>query len=84
MTTIAKEVLTSLVSRIERLESEKSILGEDIKVVYSEAKAQGFDTKALRKVISLRKTGGEDEETEALVELYMGTLAAPAFKVEGQ
>ena len=47
--------LKSVVERIERLEEEKKALAGDIKDVYAEAKANGFDTKALRKVVQLRK-----------------------------
>lgn len=61
--------------RIERLEEEKSGIGQDIKEVYSESKAMGFDTKILRKVISLRKLDANDRaEQEALLDLYMGAI----------
>jgi uncharacterized protein (UPF0335 family) len=63
------------VQRIERLEEEKSGIGQDIKEVYSESKAMGFDTKILRKVISLRKLDANDRaEQEALLDLYMGAI----------
>ena len=54
-TTFAHGQLKSIVERIERLEEEKKTIAGDIKEVYAEAKANGFDTKILRKVISLRK-----------------------------
>lgn len=52
---IAADQLRLLIERIERLEEEKREKGDDIKDVYSEAKATGFDTKTIRKVIALRK-----------------------------
>ncbi len=71
----AREQLKSLVQRIERLEEEKASLGADLKEVYQEAKAMGFDTKVLRKVISLRKMDrNERAEQEALLDLYFGAL----------
>ena len=67
--------LKSVVERIERLEEEKKALAGDIKDVYSEAKANGFDTKALRKVISLRKQHmAERREQEAVLATYMAAL----------
>jgi uncharacterized protein (UPF0335 family) len=74
-TSFAKGQLKSLVERIERLEEEKKALAGDIKEVYGEAKAHGFDTKILRKVISLRKRDRhEREEEEAMLDLYLGAL----------
>jgi uncharacterized protein (UPF0335 family) len=73
--TFAKEQLKSIVERIERLEEEKSALSDDIKEVYAEAKGNGFDTKVVRKVISLRKQDqSERQEQEALLDLYMHAL----------
>lgn len=73
----AEGQLKSLVERIERLEEEKRALSGDIKEVYAEAKANGFDNKILRKVIALRKKDAvEREEEEALVALYFGALGA--------
>jgi uncharacterized protein (UPF0335 family) len=67
----AKDQLKALVERIERLEEEKASIAADIKDVYSEAKANGFDTKALRDIIKLRKQDDESRrEHEAIVELY--------------
>ncbi|MEI2388048.1 DUF2312 domain-containing protein [Breoghania sp. JC706] len=76
MTTgIAGDQLKAFVERIERLEEEKKALTDDIKDVYSEAKAMGFDTKILREVIRLRrKEPHEREEAEAVLDLYMHAL----------
>lgn len=72
---IAAAQLKSIVSRIERLEEEKKSLSDDIKDVYAEAKANGFDTKTLRAVVKLRKQDkAEREEQEALLDLYLNAL----------
>ena len=74
-TTFAQGQLRSLVERIERLEEEKKTIAGDIKEVYAEAKANGFDTKILRKVISFRKKDrNEREEEDAIFDLYMSAL----------
>ena len=71
----AREQLRALVERIERLEEEKKTIAEDIKEVYAEAKALGFDTKVMRKVITMRKKDPQErEEEEALLALYMQAL----------
>ena len=67
--------LKALIERIERLEEEKKEVAEQIKEVYAEAKANGFDTKILRKVITIRKKDRtEREEEEAMLDLYMHAL----------
>lgn len=72
---VAADQLRSIVERVERLEEEKQAIAEDIKEVYAEAKANGFDTKTLRKVISLRKVeAAERQEQEAILDLYMQAL----------
>ena len=74
-TGLAADQLKSIVARIERLEEEKQALAEDIKEVYAEAKANGFDTRTLRRVVRLRKQdAAERQEQEALLDLYMHTL----------
>ena len=71
----AAEQLKSFVSRIERLEDEKSGISQDIKDVYAEAKGTGFDTKVLRKLVSRRKRNQEElKEEEAILELYEGVF----------
>jgi uncharacterized protein (UPF0335 family) len=74
-TTIARDQLKAIVERIERLEEEKQALASDIKDVYAEAKANGFDTKTLRTIIRLRKQDtAERQEQEALLDLYLNAL----------
>ncbi len=71
----AKSQLRALVERIERLEEEKKALADDIREVYGEAKANGFDTKALRAVVRMRgQEPAERQEFEAIVELYRDAL----------
>jgi uncharacterized protein (UPF0335 family) len=83
-TRIARDQLKSIVERIERLEEEKAALSEDIKEVYAEAKANGYDTKTLRTVIRLRKQdSAERQEQEALLDLYLAALGmVPASSEE--
>ena len=71
----AQGQLRSLVERIERLEEEKRTIAADIKEVYAEAKGNGFDTKILRKVVSLRRReAAEREEEQSILDLYMAAL----------
>ena len=77
--------LAAFVERIERLTEEKKALAEDIKEVYAEAKSNGFDTKILRKVISLRAMDADKRaEQETLVDLYMSALGQLADTPLGQ
>jgi uncharacterized protein (UPF0335 family) len=71
----AKDHLRAFIERIERLEEEKAALAEDIREVYAEAKGTGFDTKALRTIIRLRKLEDHERmEQEALLATYMHAL----------
>lgn len=75
LTETAREKLRQTVARIERLEEEKAEVANQIKEVYGEAKAFGYDTKALRKAISLRKMDrNEREEQEAILDVYLLAL----------
>jgi len=76
---VAQDQLRSFVERIERLEEEKKTISDDIKDVYAEAKGNGFDTKVLRKVISLRKQDAQErQEQEAILDLYLQALGMQA------
>jgi uncharacterized protein (UPF0335 family) len=71
----AKDQLRSFVERIERLEEEKAALAGDIRELYAQAKSTGFDTKALRTVIRLRKQdASERRDQEAVLATYMHAL----------
>ncbi len=72
---IGRDQLRSIVERIEKLEEERAAIAGDIKEVYAEAKANGFDTKTLRQVVRLRKQdSAERQEQEALLDLYLHAL----------
>ncbi|MGH1379029.1 MAG: DUF2312 domain-containing protein [Alphaproteobacteria bacterium] len=72
---VAGERLASFIERVERLEEEKAALMEDIKEVYAEAKGVGFDVKAIRKLVSLRKMDVEKRhEMEAILDLYKSAV----------
>lgn len=61
----------SIIDRIERLESEKSEIGEQIKEVYAEAKGNGYDTKQTRKLVRIRKKDkAKAREERAILETY--------------
>lgn len=75
LTETTKDKLRSYVARLENLEAEKQEVADQIKDVYADAKALGFDTKALRKVISLRKKDQKQrQEEEMMLDLYLHAL----------
>lgn len=72
---VSGQRLKAFIERVERLEEEKAALSEDIKDIYAESKAVGFDTKIIRKVIRLRKMDKEKrQEEEQLLELYKAAI----------
>lgn len=72
---VAADQLRLLIERIERLEEEKKGIADDIKDVYGESKATGFDTKTMRTIIRLRKMEKHHrEEAEMMLETYMQAL----------
>ena len=71
----ARAQLRAIVERIERLEEDKAVIADDIKEVFAEAKATGYDTKILRQVLRIRKMDpNERAEQQALIELYSDAL----------
>lgn len=73
--TVAAGQLRTLIERIERLEEDKQSIAEDIKDVYAEAKGTGFDTRAIRTLVRLRKKDvAERQEEEAILDLYKSAL----------
>ena len=73
--TVAAGQLRAFVERIERLEEEKKTIADDIKEVFAEMKGTGFDTKAVRAIIRLRKQDqAERQEAEAILDLYKAAL----------
>jgi uncharacterized protein (UPF0335 family) len=72
---ITGDQLLSVIQRIERLEQDKAVVAEDIKSVYAEAKANGFDTKILKQVVKIRKMAEpERQEQEEMLDLYMQAI----------
>lgn len=69
---ISVQDLKNIIAKVEKLEEEKSDIGSDIRQVYSEAKGNGFDTKAIRKLIKLRKKSASEIQEEATI---LGTYA---------
>ena len=73
--TVAADQLRLFIERIERLEEEKKAMSYDIRDVYSEAKANGYDTKTMRMIVRLRKMETHSrQEQDALLETYRQAL----------
>ncbi len=72
---IAADILRQYITKIERLESDKADVADDIKQVYDEAKANGFDTKIMKQVLRLKKKDKDSlAEEEAILDLYRSAL----------
>lgn len=67
--------LRAYIDRVERLEEDKQAIADDIKEVYAEAKGDGFDVKAMRKIVAIRKKdSAEVAEEEAILDTYKAAL----------
>jgi uncharacterized protein (UPF0335 family) len=74
-TKFSKDQIRSIIERIERLEEEKKVIAEDIRDIFAEAKGNGYDVKALRTIVRMRKQDANDRaEQEAVLELYMQAM----------
>ena len=74
-TQFARDQLKAIIERIERLEEEKKAISDDVRDVYAEAEGNGFDVKALRAIVRLRKQDvDERKEQETILETYMHAL----------
>jgi uncharacterized protein (UPF0335 family) len=74
-TGVAAQELTQFVERVERLEEEKKAISDDIREVYAEMKGRGFDVRAVREIVKIRKQDhSERKEMKAVLELYMAAL----------
>ncbi|MFT9091327.1 MAG: GapR family DNA-binding domain-containing protein [Gluconacetobacter sp.] len=72
---IAAERLRGIIERVERLEEERKALSGDIRDIFSEAKAAGFDVKVIRQIIRIRRQEpAEVEEQETLLDIYRRAL----------
>ena len=73
--TVAADQLRLFIERIERLEEEKKAMADDVRDVYAEAKANGYDTKTMRKIVALRKLETHArQEADALMDTYRTAL----------
>ncbi|TGQ69550.1 DUF2312 domain-containing protein [Mesorhizobium sp. M00.F.Ca.ET.186.01.1.1] len=73
--TVAAGQLRALIERIERLEEEKTTITDDIGEVYKEAGGTGFDVKAIRTIVAMRrKDPAKREEEQSILDLYMAAL----------
>jgi len=81
---VAAEQLRSIIERVENLEVDKKAIAEDIKEVFAEAKANGFDVKTIRKILSIRKKQEHERtEEEEILATYMAALGMlPSFETE--
>lgn len=76
---VAAGELRQFVERIEHLEQEKKDIADQIKEVYAESKSRGYDQKALRTIVSLRKKDKDDvAEQEAIIQMYKEALGMSA------
>lgn len=74
-TRFAKEQLRAIIERIERLEEEKKTIADDVRDIYAEAKGNGYEVKALRTIVRMRKQDADDRrEQETILETYMQAL----------
>lgn len=81
----AKDQLRAIISRIERLEEEKAALSGDLREVYAEAKGNGFDVKALRSVVRLRKKDeNERREEELILDTYLHALGMDDVEADAE
>jgi uncharacterized protein (UPF0335 family) len=75
--------LRAFIERVERMESEKKAIADDIKEIYAEAAGNGFDRKVMRRIVNIRKQDpNERMEQEAILELYMSALGMVSVPLE--
>jgi len=81
---VAVDQLKAIIARVEKLEEEKAGITADIRDVFSEAKGNGFDVKAIRSIIKRRKMDAQEvEDQEAILDTYMRALGMlPLFDEE--
>jgi uncharacterized protein (UPF0335 family) len=79
---VQAEQLKQFIERIEKLEEEKKSLSDDIRDVYAESKAHGYDPKIIRQVVRIRKMDkNERDEQEHLLDVYKAALGLiPSFE----
>jgi uncharacterized protein (UPF0335 family) len=73
--TVAAAELRQFVERLERLEEEKKTISDDVRDVFAELKGRGYDVKAVRQILKIRKQDKEErQEQEAILDVYMQAL----------
>ena len=71
----SKDQLRSIIERVERLEEDRKAIGDDIRDIYAESKSNGYDCKALRAIVRMRRQDpNERQEAETILETYMHAL----------
>jgi len=74
-TKLAKDQIRAIIERVERMEEEKKTITDDIRDIYKEAGGNGFDCKALRTIVRMRKQDAhERQEQETILETYMHAM----------
>ncbi|MBP3955425.1 DUF2312 domain-containing protein [Gemmata sp. G18] len=83
---VAVDQLKSIIARVEKLEEEKKGIADDIKDVFAEARGNGWDVKAIRQILKIRKMDqSEREEAENILDTYMSALGMlPLFEEDGE
>ena len=72
---VAKDQIKAIIERVERLEEEKKAISDDIKDIYAEAKGNGYDVKALRTIVRLRRQDADERaEQEAILDSYLHAM----------
>ena len=72
---VSAEQLKSIIARVEKLEEEKAAIADDIRDVFAEAKGNGFDVKAIRQILKIRKMDAQErEEEETILDTYLRAL----------
>lgn len=79
---VAVDQLKAIIARIEKLEEEKAGIAQDIREVFAEARGNGFDVKAIRSILKIRKLDeSEREEQETILDTYLHALGMlPSFE----
>ena len=81
----AKDKLKSIIERAEKLNEEKAAIGQDLTDLFAEAKGQGYDTRAIKTIIKMRKQDADERaEQAAILDLYMSSLGMLASTPLGQ
>jgi uncharacterized protein (UPF0335 family) len=82
---VAVDQLKSIIGRVEKLEDEKAALAADIRDVFAEAKGNGFDIKAIRTILRMRKMDAQErEEAETVLDTYLMAMGMMPDLFDGE